>query len=188
MPHPAPVRRDRHDGVAPPSDPPTGALPPPAATAREHGDAGVLGRRALHRAAAAGCARWLPPLHVAFAVAGGLLVLLPAVSPSWRALIERVPPLGALSADYAVLGASARIHLAILFAAWVARMAATVGPSADGARPPGFDEIVARNLYPRTRREELAFWIDVVQAFAATSLWLLMPFGVLAAIAGTLRA
>lgn len=180
MPHPDPDRLDASTlvGTSP------GEFARPRVAGHSPDDPAVTGRRALHRAAAAGCAQALPMLHVAFALAGCLLVLLPALSPPWRALLASLPAVGALSNDYGALGTSARLHVAVLLAAWVARTAVTL-PSADAERPTGFDEIVARGLYPRTRREEIAFWIDIVQSLTATSLWLLMPFGVLAAIVAT---
>jgi hypothetical protein len=187
---------DRSPAESPP--PPTAALRSAGATASrvapaidmadEPGDPTVLARRPLHRAAARACAVVLPRLHAAFAFAGALLVLLPALLEPARAALAHWPALARLCEGYAALGTPARVHLALLALTWLARLAAAPMLPVGAAAAPGFDVIVARELYPRTRSEELAWWIDVVHAVVSTSLWLFMPFGTLAFIAGALAA
>lgn len=187
---------DRSPAESPP--PRTAALGPAAATASrvarvidtvdEPGDPTVLARRPRHRAAARACTVALPRLHAAFAFAGALLVLLPALLEPARAALAHWPALARLCEGYAALGTPARVHLSLLALTWLARLAAAPMLPAGAAAAPGFDVIVARELYPRTRGEEVAWWIDVVHAVVSTSLWLFMPFGTLAFIAGALAA
>ncbi|MOA61694.1 hypothetical protein D3C78_1868990 [compost metagenome] len=43
-----------------------------------------------------------------------------------------------------------------------------------------YRDVVDMELYPRAIKEELAYWIDITSGVAGTTLWLFLPFAVLA--------
>lgn len=47
-----------------------------------------------------------------------------------------------------------------------------------------YRNVVDMELCPRTRREELAYRTDVVFSLGCTTIWLFLPFGVLAYFIG----
>ena len=43
-----------------------------------------------------------------------------------------------------------------------------------------YRNVVDMELFPRTRREEFTYWTDISFGFVGTTLWLFVPFGVIA--------
>ncbi len=43
-----------------------------------------------------------------------------------------------------------------------------------------YRDVADMELYPRTKKEELGYWVEVAFGLTATTLWLFLPFGVIA--------
>ena len=123
-------------------------------------DQAVLAK--YHEAAANWLARISFFLHAIFAAIGFAVVLLPILSRSWRAIIESTPLVRVVFHDYSTFGGLAMANLYILMALFLIR------------------NVVDMELFPRTRREEFAYWADISFGFVGATLWLFLPFGVLA--------
>ncbi len=137
----------------------------------------VLARRKYHEAAAKWLAKWLVPLQVFFAVIGFFVVLLPVLSKSWRSIVEGLPFFSKVFLDYSTFGGLAIIHLYIgLAMAFTKPYLVKYSPSGDVVP---YKNGIAPLLCPRTRKEEVSFWIEVAALIMVASVWLFLPFGVL---------
>lgn len=140
-------------------------------------DPAVFARTRYHEAAAKWLAEWLAPLQAVFASLGFFIILLPVLSKPWRSIIEGLPILSKIFLDYSTFSGLAIINFyALLFTALTKLWLAKHSPSGDVI--PSRDAI-APLLCPRTRKEEVSFWIESVGMILCTSVWLFLPFGVL---------
>lgn len=140
----------------------------------------VFARRAYHEAAIKWLARWSTSLQISFALIGLLFVLLPTIINDWRVIVEKIPIAAHIFRDFSSLSGSAMIlffFLMTVFLIWN-----SLKNSLPARRTPflTYRDIAEMELYPQNRKEELAFWVDFILATSGTTLWLFMPFGVLA--------
>lgn len=138
----------------------------------------VLQRRKLHEAAAKWCAKWLTSLQVVFAFIGFTVVLLPVLSKTWRSIIEHIAPLSTIFHDYSTFSGWSLVHLFVGMSTAIAKTLWMRNSSKLSMH--SYKEIVNREYYPKTIREEVAFWLDVVGTVMVTTVWLFLPFSVLA--------
>lgn len=151
-------------------------IPEPTGSA----DPSVLARRRFHEAAAKWLARWSYPLQAAFAMIGFVVVLLPVISKSWRAAIESTPIVRSVFLDYSTFSGLAMANLYILMALFLVRNWQRKSLPWGVDAPLTYRDIVDMELFPRTRKEEFAYWTDMSLAFLGMTLWLFLPFGGLA--------
>lgn len=143
-------------------------------------DPAVLARRRFHEAAANWLARWSYPLQAVFALIGFVVVLLPMFSKSWRSVIEKTPVAGRIFQDFSTLSGSAMLLFFFLMGLFL------IWNGLQSRLPAGrntfltYRDIVQMELYPRNKKEEFIYWIDFVLAVTGTTLWLFLPFSVLA--------
>lgn len=125
-------------------------------------------------------AKWSSRLQLVFAGIGLVVVLLPVLSKPWSAVIDGVPFVSRVFHDFSTLSGWALANFFVLMMLFLARSA--VIRNIPGGHVPirSWREVVDMELYPRTRKEELAYWSDFAFAVAGTTLWLFLPFGVLA--------
>jgi len=147
-------------------------------------DPEVLGRRRYHEAAAKWLAKWSYLLQTTFALIGFMVVLLPMFSKSWRAAIENTPVAERIFNDFSTLSGLAMVLFFILMVLW-GILNWRVKDYPGGWHPtkqwgfPNPQQVVEMGLYPRLKREEFVFWIDIVFGTAGTMIWMIL-FGVFA--------
>lgn len=140
----------------------------------------VLARRELHESAAEWLAKRSYLLQIAFAAIGLVVVLLPVFFRGWRMTIEGAPIVRGIFHHYSTFSGMALVNLYVLAALFLARSWQGKSLPRGAHTILTYRDVVDMELYPRTRREELAYWTDISFGLAATTLWLLLPFGVLA--------
>lgn len=151
-------------------------IPEPTGSA----DPAVLARRGFHEAVAKWLARWSYPLQAVFALIGFVVVLLPTLSNNWRTVIENTPIAGRIFQDFSSLGGLAMLLFFFLLGLFL------IWNGLQSRLPAGRNsfltnrDIVEMELYPRNKKEEFIYWVDFVFAVTGTTLWLFLPFGVLA--------
>ena len=143
-------------------------------------DQSVLARRKYHEAAATWLARKSYILQAVFAAIGFVVVLLPVFSSSWRAVVESTPIVRWVFHDYSTLSGLAMTNLYILMTLFLVRSWQVKSLPGGAAFSLTYRNVVDMELFPRTRREEFAYWADISFGFVGTTLWLFLPFGVLA--------
>lgn len=147
-------------------------------------DPNVLTRSKYHEAAAKWLAKWSYPLQVAFALIGFVIVLLPMFSKNWLAVIENTPVAGRIFHDFSTLSGWAMVLLFVLMVLW-GILNWLVKNYPGGWHPtkqwgfPNPKQVVELELYPRLKREEFVFWVDIIFGATGTTLWMIF-FGVLA--------
>jgi len=149
-------------------------------------DAAVVRRRGWHVAVARWMARWQLSLQVAFASMGLFLVFMPQLLPFWRDAVLRHDMTAWLHTEFASMGPWAMGWLLFLVFGPLLTLhflAPYYTAGWNAHQQWGFPaplQIVERQLYPRTPREEGLFWWAMCMDLLGTSLWLYLPFGVLA--------
>lgn len=147
-------------------------------------DQAVLARRQYHEAAAKWLARRSFLLQATFALVGFVIVLLPMFSKNWRAVIENTPVAGRIFNDFSNLSGWAMVLLFVLMVLW-GIMNWRVKDYPGGWHPtkqygfPSPKQVVELELYPRLKREEFIFWVDIVFGAIGTTIWMIFC-GVLA--------
>jgi hypothetical protein len=141
-------------------------------------DEEVLARRRYHEAAALWLAKSSVPLQVFFASIGFFVILLPVLSKTWRNIIEGLPILAHIFHSYSTLSGMAMANL------YIGMLMAVTKPYWGKHSPSGhvvlYKTSIAPLLLPRTRKEEISFWIEAIALTLFPSVWLFLPFGVLA--------
>lgn len=138
----------------------------------------VLARRKYHEAAAIWLAKWLTPLQAFFGLLGFSVVLLPMFSKSWRNLVEATPLLAEVFHDYSTLSGFALLNL---FAGMLTTITKPYWAKHSPSGPiPSYRNGVAPLACPITTKEEISFWIEIVSLILVTTVWLFLPFGVIA--------
>lgn len=142
------------------------------------GEPSVLARRKLHESAARWCDRWLTLIHIYFFIFGFSTILLPTLARPWRLMIESTPLLSEVFHSYSSLSGISIINIGTLIAIFTAR---------NLFRPPSgqptiltYSMIINMEIYPKTKREEVAYWLDIIFGVASVTLWLFLPFGTIA--------
>lgn len=144
------------------------------------GDPAVLARLKIHESAAKCCEKWLTLFHAFFAIFGFVVVLLPVLSKPWRSVIESVPFLSQVFHYYSTLSGWAMVNLLILVILFFIRNFLVKSIPGGQASILTYKNIIDMELYPRTKKEEFAYWSEIFFSATATTLWLFLPFGVLA--------
>ncbi|WP_200384610.1 hypothetical protein [Rhodocyclus tenuis] len=143
-------------------------------------DPTVIARRKFHEAAAKWLARWSYPLQGLFASIGLVVVLLPTMSKSWRSVVEMMPIAGRIFQDFSSLSGSAMLLFYFLSGLFVIQTRVQSKNPAGQASFLTYRDVVEMELYPKNKGEELAYWVDFSLAVTGTTLWLYLPFGILA--------
>lgn len=143
-------------------------------------DPAVLERRRFHVAAAKWLSRWSFWLQAIFVLIGFAIVLLPMLLKNWRAVIEKTPVAARIFEDFSSLSGLAMLLFFFLMGLFLLWNGLKSGLPAGRNSFLTNKDIVEMELYPRNKREEFIYWIDFVFAVTGTTLWLFLPFGVLA--------
>jgi hypothetical protein len=124
------------------------------------------------------CAKLDVPLQLFFAFIGFIVILLPVLWPTWRHIIETTPIVATIYHDYSTFSSLALINLA---AAAVITLAKTFWaiPEA-GAAKPSYKDLLYLEDYPRSKRQEIGYWIEIATFLIASTMWLFLPFSVMA--------
>jgi len=142
-------------------------------------------RKARQMVAAIWLAKWSYRLQALFASIGFFLVLLPTLNNPWRVIIEAFSLTAWIFRAFSTLSGVALILLALLMVLFLI-LNFMVKDYPGGWNPtkewgfPSPRQVVEKELYPRNRKEEFVFWIDIFFGVVATTVWLYLPFGVLA--------
>ena len=148
-------------------------------------DMDTLRRRPLHVA----CMHWLAkcylPLHLTFATIGFLLLMLPILCRPWRAIVESIPPLAWFFDEFSLFrGYAMGLLYAYAVFVFILSVMAKHYPGgwdwAKESRHPYLKEMIEKQLYPRTKKEEFVYWVDLVFGILETTVWLYLPFGLFA--------
>lgn len=146
---------------------------------------GTLQRRKYHITAAQWLAKWSYRLQIMFALIGFFVVLLPALNKSWRKIVEAFPPTEWIFHDFSTLSGWALLLFGGLMAGYlflnfrVKDYPGGWNPTKEG-RFPYPEETFEKELYPRNKKEEFVFWVNIFVGTVGTTFWLYLPFGVLA--------
>jgi len=147
-------------------------------------DQAVLARRKYHEAAAKWLAKSSYPLQAVFALTGFVIVLLPMFSKNWRAVIENTPIAERIFHDFSSLSGSAMVLFLFLMGLyvvqnwWVNDFPGGWHPTKQWGFPTPM-QIVRMELYPRNKREEFVFWVEIIFGAVGTANWMIF-FGVFA--------
>lgn len=148
------------------------------ATETEKENPKVLRRRKYHVAAAVWCGKSLVPLQVIFALVGLFVILLPSVIQDLQVIVERAPCLARVFNDYSTFSGLALIHL------FLGLLTAVTKPYWSKNTPIGHVPVYkgrrAPVACPVTVKEEISFWIEIFSLILVTTVWLFLPFGVIA--------
>ncbi len=144
-------------------------------------DPSVLARRKTHIELAKWCIKWRPTVLLLSCIFGVVFIVLPAISASWRSVIEKIPPLAVIFYSYASLkGALFWVHFLLIMGM------STLLNFFDKYKPGGIwvhitlSEIVEMELYPRTKKEEFAYWLVFLYGVVGGTLVLMFPCGLFA--------
>ena len=143
-------------------------------------DEAVLARRKYHEAAARWLSRRSSYLQTFFAAIGFVVVLLPMFSKTWRTVIESTPVVSAVFHAYITFSGLAIVHLYFLMALFLVRNWQIKSLPGGTAVPRTYSDVLDMELFPRTRREEFAYWTDILFGFGGATLWLFLPFSLFA--------
>ncbi len=141
-------------------------------------DPEVLARRKYHEAAAKWLAKWSYPLQAVFAMIGFVVVLLPMFSKNWRAVIENTPVAERFFHDFSTLSGWAMVLFLFLMALFLI-LNWRVNDYPGGWHPtkqwgfPNPRQVLEMELYPRLKKEEFVYWVDVVFGAAGTTIWMI---------------
>jgi hypothetical protein len=143
-------------------------------------DPTVQARRKHHEAAARWLAKWHATLQAISALVGFLVILLPMFSKPWRAVIESLPIVAKGFHDFSTFRGGSLVLLFILIVLFVVRNCQAKNILGWEDPTLSFRNIVEMELYPRTKKQEFAYWADICFESASATLWLFLPFGTLA--------
>lgn len=145
----------------------------------------VSPRKDAQIAAARWLAKWSRPLQISFATTGFSVVLMPVLSNPWKEVVVSLPVAGWVFNQFSTFGAWAMLLLGLLLTLFLI-LNIMVRDYPGGWNPtkewgfPSPKQVVEKELYPRTRKEEFVFWVDIFFGAIGTTVWLYLPFGVLA--------
>lgn len=151
-------------------------LPP----STEVGEPSVLMRRKFHESAAKWCVKWLTSIHIFFGTIGFIVVLLPAIAKPWRLIIENTYLFSQIFHSYSSLSGLSMVNLYLLIILFIAKGFFRKNPPDDPAFPVTYNAVIRMEIYPKTRKEEAEYWLNILFAVVSVTLWLFLPFGVLA--------
>jgi len=143
-------------------------------------DQEVLVRRKYHRMVAQWLAKRDVLLETTFASIGFFIVLLPMFSKGWRSVIEKTPIVSTIFHDYSTMSGLALINLHFLLAAFMLRSLSIKNLPGKTVSPMTHRHIVEMELFPRTKNEEFSYWANILFSATGSTLWLFLPFGVMA--------
>lgn len=143
-------------------------------------DPSVLARRKYHEMVSTWLANKSYILQLLFVTIGFVNVLLPALSRPWRTVIENTFISREIFHDYSTFSGLAIANLYILIALFLIRTLQIKSLPGGSAFALSYRNIIDMELFPRTPKEELAYWSEIVFGLAGTTTWLFIPFGVLA--------
>lgn len=142
-------------------------------------DPKVLARRKYHEAGARWLSKLSPRLHVLFFFTGLALVLLPALSTTWRAAVEAIAVFEKIFTDYSTFQGVALGNINLLSAICILNLCQEKnlpwGCDADVTTK----DILKLDLYPKSLKEESSFWTYFIFELTASSIWMFLPFGVI---------
>lgn len=142
----------------------------------------VIGRRKYHEAAAKWCAKWFPVLQLGLVLISFFIVFLPVIAKPWRVFIEATPVLSYIFYSYSKFRGLLPINLCIVsIVPLVALFTYKDLPGGSKNAPIIYlKDVFEMELYPQTRKQEIAYWINMSANFLLATGWLIMPFGILA--------
>jgi hypothetical protein len=143
-------------------------------------DPAVQARWKHHEAAARWLAKWDATLQVISALIGFFVVLLPMFSKPWRAVIESIPIVAKVFHDFSTFRGGSLVLLFILIVLFFAKSSQIKNRPGGECFPLTYRNIVEMELYPRTKKQEFAYWTYICFESASATLWLFLPFGTLA--------
>jgi hypothetical protein len=146
----------------------------------------VVRRRKYHIATARWQTKCLPFLHIAFLGLGILVILLPAMYRSWRSIIESVPLLHWIFLTFSNFEAPAiSLMYFMMFLGLLVMFTRRDHPEERGQSEAhagflGFAYVSGEKHYPRTRKEEFAFYAESLFETVLTTSWIYVPSAALA--------
>lgn len=151
-------------------------LPP----STDDGEPSVLVRRKFHESAAKWCVKWLTSIHIFFAAFGFIVILLPVIAKPWRLIIENTYLLSQIFHSYSSLSGLSMVNLYLLIILYIVKSFFRKNLPNDQIFPVTYDAVIKMGIYPKTRKAEAEYWLNFLFALASVTLWLFLPFGVLA--------
>lgn len=138
----------------------------------------VIKRKKYYRAIAKWLEKWLIVLQATFATLGFFVIFLPTISSAWRSVIEKSILFDKMFYDYSTFSGLAMINLYMgMFVALAKPYWSKHTPSGDLIKT---KKGTSSFRYPRTKREEISFLADSIALILVTSVWLFLPFGMVA--------
>jgi hypothetical protein len=140
----------------------------------------VVARLKYHVAAARWCEKYLSYICSLFALTGFAVVLLPVMLKSWGVFIQNIPILSKIFHDYSTLSGWALVNfypMIFLLILKISMVKSTPGSSTHSCT---YRELMEMELYPRTKKEEFAYWICIFFDALASTAIIFVPFSSLA--------
>lgn len=135
-------------------------------------DPAVLARNKYHKFTVKLCALWLVPLHVFFATFGLIFVLAPAVFKKWGVIVNGLPVVSFIFDQCSTIGWLFWLWIVTIYTIkqiefFIVDYPKTKHLSQDKRAEYEFfrqddKEIIAKSLYPKSKKEEFHFWIKMI--------------------------
>lgn len=138
----------------------------------------VISRRKAHKLGVTLASRLSFFFQCSCFVIGAFVVLFPALSSSYRRAISGIPVVSDVFRSFSEMRGASLLILLILIGLFLARAAVSKYVPSAYSSSSTFRDIEEMELYPRNKKEELAFWIDVAFGVSSSLVWLYLPFGV----------
>lgn len=108
------------------------------------------------------------------------MILLPVLVKPWRLIIESTPILSQIFHSYSSLTGLSMTHLWLIIVLYFANGFFRKDLPGGQLNILTSKQVIDMELYPATRREEVAYWTETIYAFAGSGILLFLPSGVLA--------
>lgn len=143
-------------------------------------DPAVVARRGMHEAALKWVAKYLTPWTMLIILIDFFTILLPALSKSWRVIIETIPVLNIFPNLFGWHGLS--LMFGIFIPVFFAHMRwDKYSPSY--SKYPGqvpLKDFIKMECYPKTKRQETAYWLGLFKLVLMPIIIYSLPFMMLA--------
>ena len=146
----------------------------------DEADPAVTARLKYHVAAARWCDKWISCFYYLFALIGFTVVMLPVMLKSWGAFIQNTAFLSKIFHDYSTYTGLAMINIFTLVFIFFVRQSLIKNIPGGMMSVYTYRDVMEMELYPRTKKEELAYCVSIAFDVAKSTVPIFLPFGIIA--------
>ena len=142
-------------------------------------DPAVVARLKYH-VAARWCEKYLSYICSLFALIGFAVVLLSVMLKSWGEFIQHIPILSKIFHDYSTLSGWALVNFYPMIFLLILKISMIKSIPGRSTHSCTYRELMEMELYPRTKKEEVAYWICIFFNISASTAIIFVPLSCLA--------